>query len=117
MTQASTWDKIGLEDMGQIAAIEIHPTNPDIAYAAALGNPWANNPDRGVYRTRDGGQNWEQVLFASDSTGAVDLELNPANPNEIYAAMWRVTRQPWTIISGMEHSGRRGWDLEVHRWW
>jgi len=100
-----TWDKIGLEDMGQITAIEIHPTNPDIAYAAALGNPWANNPDRGVYRTRDGGQNWEQVLFASDSTGAVDLELNPANPNEIYAAMWRVTRQPWTIISGMEHSG------------
>ena len=101
-----TWEKIGLEKMGQLAAIEIHPSNPEIAYAAALGNPWANNPDRGVYSTRDGGKNWEQVLFTSDSVGAIDVELNAANPNEIYAAMWRGQRRPWTIVSGMEHSAR-----------
>ena len=99
-----TWERIGLVEMGQIAAVEVHPTNPDIAYAAALGNPWAKSPQRGVYRTRDGGGSWDQVLFTSDSVGAIDLELNPANPNEIYAAMWRGQRQPWTIISGMEAS-------------
>lgn len=100
-----TWTHIGLEAMGQIGAVEIHPTNPDIAYAAALGNPWANSAERGVYRTRDGGQTWDHVLFTSDSVGAIDLELNPENPDEIYAAMWRGQRQPWTIISGMEASG------------
>ena len=101
----ATWRKIGLEQMGQLGAIEIHPENPDVAYAAALGNPWAKSMDRGVYRTRDGGRNWEQVLFMSDSVGAIDLEINTVNPNEIYAAMWRGQRQPWTIISGMEASG------------
>ena len=101
-----TWERIGLVEMGQIAAVEVHPTNPDIAYAAALGNPWAKSPQRGVYRTRDGGRSWDQVLFTSDSVGAIDLELNPANPDEIYAAMWRGQRQPWTIISGMEASAK-----------
>ena len=101
-----TWTRIGLVEMGQIGAIEIHPTNPDVAYAAALGNAWAKSPERGVYRTRDGGRSWDQVLFTSDSVGAIDLELNVANPDEIYAAMWRGQRLPWTIISGMEASGR-----------
>jgi len=99
-----TWARVGLVEMGQIAAVEVHPTNPDIVYAAAMGNPWAMSPQRGVYRTRDGGRSWDQVLFVSDSVGAVDLELNPADPDEIYAAMWRAQRQPWTIISGMEAS-------------
>ncbi|MFQ5537168.1 MAG: hypothetical protein ACE5GJ_06915 [Gemmatimonadota bacterium] len=101
-----TWRLLGLEKMGQIGAVEIHPENPDVAFAAALGNPWAPNPERGVYRTRDGGRTWEQVLFTSDSVGAIDLELNPENPDEVYAAMWRGERKPWTIISGMEASGR-----------
>ncbi len=101
-----TWRLIGLEHAGQLGAVEIHPTNPDVAYAAALGNPWARSMDRGVYRTRDGGQNWTKVLFTSDSVGAIDVEINPANANEIYAAMWRGERKPWTIISGMEASGR-----------
>jgi photosystem II stability/assembly factor-like uncharacterized protein len=100
-----TWAHVGLEDMGQIGAVEIHPSDPDVVYAAALGNPWAPNADRGVYRTRDGGQTWDQVLFTSDSVGAIDLELNPEDPDEIYAAMWRGQRRPWTIISGMEASG------------
>ncbi|MEQ9401661.1 MAG: hypothetical protein RJQ04_21020 [Longimicrobiales bacterium] len=101
----TTWRAIGLEDAGQIGAVEIHPENPDVAYAAALGNPWAKNPERGIYRTRDGGRSWDQVLFTSDSVGGIDLELNPEDPQEIYAAMWRGQRQPWTIISGMEASG------------
>ena len=99
-----TWTFIGLRDMGQIGAIEVHPENPDIVYAAALGNAWAKSDERGVFRSRDGGRSWDQVLFTSDSVGAIDLELNPANPDEIYAAMWRGQRQPWTIISGMEAS-------------
>jgi photosystem II stability/assembly factor-like uncharacterized protein len=101
----ATWAHLGLEKTGQIGAVVIHPTNPDIVYAAALGNPWAKSPDRGVYRTRDGGKSWDQVLFTSDSVGAIDLEMNPENPDEIYAAMWRGERKPWTIISGMEASG------------
>jgi photosystem II stability/assembly factor-like uncharacterized protein len=101
-----TWERRGLVEMGQLGAVEVHPDDPDVAYVAALGNPWANSPERGVYRTRDGGTTWDQVLFTSDSVGAIDLEINTANPNEIYAAMWRGQRQPWTIISGMEASGR-----------
>lgn len=99
-----TWERRGLVEMGQLGAVEIHPDNPDVAYVAALGNAWAPSPDRGVYRTSNAGRTWEQVLFTSDSVGAIDLEINPANPNEIYAAMWRGQRQPWTIISGMEAS-------------
>ena len=102
----ATWRHVGLERMGQIGALEIHPTNPDVALAAALGNPWAKSRDRGVYKTTDGGKTWRQVLFTSDSVGAIDLEFNAANPNELYAAMWRGERKPWTIISGMQASGR-----------
>lgn len=99
-----TWEHIGLREMGQIGAVEVHPDDPDVVYAAALGNPWAKSDERGVFRSRDGGSSWDQVLFTSDSVGAIDLEINPANPNEIYAAMWMGRRQPWTILSGMEAS-------------
>lgn len=95
-----TWTDMGLRDMGQLTSVEAHPTNPDVVYVAALGNPFKPTSERGVYKTTDGGENWERVFFVSDSTGAVDLELNPADPNEIYAAMWRAERKPWTIISG-----------------
>jgi photosystem II stability/assembly factor-like uncharacterized protein len=101
-----TWSFMGLREMGQLGAVEVHPTNPDIVYVAALGHAWGKNPDRGVYRTMNGGETWEQVLFTSDSVGAIDLELNAHHPEEIYAAMWRGQRLPWTIISGMEASGR-----------
>jgi photosystem II stability/assembly factor-like uncharacterized protein len=101
-----TWRHIGLDDVGQIGALEIHPADPDVAFAAALGHAWGRNMDRGVYKTTDGGGSWTQVLFTSDSVGAIDLEINPANPDELYAAMWRGERKPWTIISGMEASGR-----------
>jgi photosystem II stability/assembly factor-like uncharacterized protein len=95
-----TWAFLGLRDAGQIGAVKAHPENPDLVYAAALGNPFRRNEERGVFRSRDGGVSWERVLFTSDSVGAVDLELHPANPSTIYAAMWRAERKPWTIISG-----------------
>jgi photosystem II stability/assembly factor-like uncharacterized protein len=100
-----TWSFIGLRDAGQIGSVVIHPTNPDIVYAAAVGNPFTPNPERGVYRTRDGGATWQRVLFISDSTGAVDIELQPGQPNVVYAVMWRAERKPWTIISGAREGG------------
>jgi photosystem II stability/assembly factor-like uncharacterized protein len=95
-----SWTFIGLRDTGQISTIRIHPTNPDIVYAAALGNPFGDNPERGVYKTIDGGRNWKKILYVNDKIGAADVELDPSDPNTIYACMWRAERKPWTIISG-----------------
>jgi photosystem II stability/assembly factor-like uncharacterized protein len=95
-----TWTPLGLEKTGNSGAVLIHPTRPERVYVAAIGNPFAPNPERGVYRTKDGGKTWEKVLYVSDKTGAVDLEFAPDDPDEIYAAMWRAERKPWTIISG-----------------
>ncbi len=95
-----SWEFVGLENTGQIGAVEIDPRNPDRVFVAALGSPFGPNPDRGVYRTMDGGESWEHVLFVSDSVGAIDLELKPDDPDVIYATAWRGERKPWTIISG-----------------
>jgi len=95
-----TWRHIGLENTGQIGSVKAHPHNPELVYVAAIGNPFRKNDERGVYRSADGGANWERVLFTSDSVGAVDLEFHPTNPDVIYAGMWRAERKPWTIISG-----------------
>ncbi len=100
-----TWSFVGLREVGQIGAVLIHPTNPDVVYAAAIGDAFRPTPDRGVYRTTDGGATWEKVLFVSDSTGAVDLEFAPDDPTQIYACMWRGERKPWTIISGAMEGG------------
>ncbi len=100
-----TWQHIGLQEAGQIGRIQVHPRDPDLAYAAVLGHIFGPNPERGVYRTKDGGQNWEKVLFVSDQTGAVDLSLDTGNPRNLYAAMWTVERKPWTLISGSEEGG------------
>ncbi len=101
----NTWQHVGLATVGNIGGVEIHPSNPDIAFVAAIGNPFKPNADRGVYRTTDGGKNWSKVLFVSDSTGAVDVEVMPGNPSVIYASMWRAERKPWTIISGAREGG------------
>ncbi|UCG89399.1 MAG: hypothetical protein JSW71_12845 [Gemmatimonadota bacterium] len=100
-----TWSYAGLKEVGQIGAVLIHPTNPDLLYIAAIGDAFGPTPDRGVYRSTDGGSNWESVLFVSDSTGAVDLEFAPDDPATIYASMWRAERKPWTIISGGMEGG------------
>ncbi len=101
----NTWSFVGLYETGQIGAVRIHPTNPNIAWVAAIGNPFKNNAERGVFKTTDGGKTWRKVLFLSDSVGAADLELNPKNPDIVYAWMWRGQRKPWTIISGAREGG------------
>ncbi|HWQ32660.1 MAG TPA: glycosyl hydrolase, partial [Blastocatellia bacterium] len=100
-----TWKRIGLEDTRIIGRIRIHPKNPDIVYVAALGHAAGTNEQRGVFRTRDGGKNWERVLFKSNRAGAVDLALDPSNPNVIYAAIWEAKRTPWSMESGGPDSG------------
>lgn len=101
----ATWRYLGLRETGQIGRIRIHPSDPDIAWLAATGHPFGPNPERGVYRTRDGGESWENVLFVSDSTGAIELLMNERDPDEIFAAMWRAERKPWTMISGAREGG------------
>ena len=103
--EGKTWQFNGLPNAGQIGKIVVHPANPDIALVAALGNAFGPNPDRGVYKTTDGGKTWSKVLFVSDSTGAVDIEMNPQNPRILYAAMWRAERKPWTLIDGGMEGG------------
>ncbi len=100
-----TWTHIGLENSGQIAQIAIHPDNPDIAWVAVQGQIWAPNEERGVYRTRDGGKTWQQVLKVNANTGASDLSLDPTNPRILYAAMWNHGRKPWFIHSGGTDGG------------
>ena len=95
-----TWEHIGLRKAGQIGAVEIDPTNSNVVWVAAIGNAFKSNEERGIYKTTDGGLNWEKVLYVSDEVGFSDLELLPGNPNVVYAAAWKAERKPWTIISG-----------------
>ena len=95
-----TWKHVGLDDTRQIARVRVHPRNPDIVYVAALGHVFGPNEQRGVFRSTDGGKNWQKVLYRSNKAGATDLILDPTNPNTIYAALWEVYRQPWTLESG-----------------
>ncbi len=101
----STWRHIGLPEAGQIARIVVHPTDPDVVYAAVLGHIFGPNPERGVYRSTDGGLSWSKVLFVSDEAGAVDLSMDASNPRVLYAAMWQAKRLPWTMVSGGAGSG------------
>jgi photosystem II stability/assembly factor-like uncharacterized protein len=100
-----TWTSLGLQLTRQISRVLVHPTNPEIVYVAAQGNVWAPTPERGVYRSKDGGRNWSKVLFRNDSTGASDLVFDPSNPNVIYAAFWQAGRTPWMLNSGGAGSG------------
>ncbi|MCU0624083.1 MAG: glycosyl hydrolase, partial [Gemmatimonadaceae bacterium] len=101
----ATWRSTGLADVGQIGAVVVHPTNPDMVWVAAMGDPFKPTRARGVYRTADGGRTWSKTLYVSDSTGAVDLELKPDDPTTVYAVMWRGERKPWAIISGAREGG------------
>ncbi|AHG93559.1 BNR repeat-containing glycosyl hydrolase (plasmid) [Gemmatirosa kalamazoonensis] len=100
-----SWEHLGLTDTQQIGAIRVHPTNADVAYVAAIGHVFGPNKERGVYRTTDGGKTWKQVLFVDDSTGAIDLAMDPSNPRVLFAAMWRVQRFPWGMSAGGGKSG------------
>ena len=95
-----TWEHIGLRNAGQIGAIIIHPDNHNIVYVAAVGQAFNANPERGIFKTTNGGKSWEKVLFISDKVGFSDVEFLPNNPSTLYAAAWKAERKPWNIISG-----------------
>jgi photosystem II stability/assembly factor-like uncharacterized protein len=90
-----TWRHMGLSDTYTIPRIVIHPANPDIVYVAASGHEWTANADRGVYKTTDGGKTWQKTLYVDDKTGAIDLVMDPADPNTLYAATWQRVRLKW----------------------
>ena len=100
-----TWAHIGLDDSRHISRIRIHPKDPDLVYAAVMGHLFGPNEERGVYRSRDGGQNWERILFVNEQAGAVDLAMDPTNPRILYATTWRVIRTPYSLESGGAGSG------------
>ncbi|MGE5277378.1 MAG: VPS10 domain-containing protein [Acidobacteriota bacterium] len=95
-----SWKNVGLEKTRQIARIRIHPSDPDLVYVAAQGHAWGPNPERGVYRTEDGGKTWKKVLGVDEKTGACDLSMDPNNPRILYAAFWQAVRRPWELVSG-----------------
>ena len=100
-----TWRHLGLVETRHIGKVLIHPSDPDIAYVAALGNLWRGNEERGVYRTQNGGRTWERVLYVDEFTGAVDLVMNPANPRILYAATYQRLRRAWGFNGGGPGSG------------
>ena len=95
-----TWRHLGLEETQAVSRIRIHPTNPDIVYVAALGHPYGDNEERGVFKTTDGGNTWKKVLYVSDKAGAVDLIIDRTNPKVLYATTWQVYRKAWKMWGG-----------------
>ncbi len=106
-----TWTRTGLERTERINRIALHPDNPDIVYAAALGTLWGENEDRGIYKTTDGGKTWRKILYVDQKTGGTDVKLDPFNPEKLYASMWEHRRWPWFFKSGGPGSGMYiSWD-------
>jgi photosystem II stability/assembly factor-like uncharacterized protein len=100
-----TWTPMGLEKTEHIGRIVVHPTDPNIVYVAALGAAWRSNPERGLYRTKDGGKTWQLVKFVSDKAGFVDVAIHPTNPNVLFATSWERRRTPYSLFSGGPGSG------------
>jgi photosystem II stability/assembly factor-like uncharacterized protein len=94
-----TWNHIGLRDVQQVGRVIVHPTNPNIVFVAGLGHPYGANEERGVFRTTDGGKNWEKVLYKNHNTGAIQVEFDPTNPQIIYADLWEHQEGPWENAS------------------
>ena len=100
-----TWKHLGLANTHHIGRIQVHPRDPDVAWVAAVGHLWGPNPERGVYRTTDGGENWELVLFVDEDTGAIDLAMDMADPKTLFAAMYQRRRRAWGFNGGGPRSG------------
>lgn len=100
-----TWEHLGLEATENIAKIRLHPTDPDVAYVAATGTAWGENHQRGVFRTEDGGETWDRVLYVNERTACADLVMDPQNPRKLFASMWEFRRWPWFAESGGPSSG------------
>ena len=100
-----TWKFMGLRDAGQISNIVIDPRDPNTVLVGVLGHAWAPNPERGVFRTTDGGRTWQKVLFVDEETGVSSLVMDPGNPMVLFAGLWRVRRYPWNLDSGGTSGG------------
>ncbi len=100
-----SWKLMGLEDTRHIHRIIVHPGNSDVVYVGAIGSPWGPHPERGVFRTTDGGESWEKILFVNEHTGVADMVMDPRNPKKIFVAMWEHQRWPWFFNSGGAGSG------------
>ncbi len=100
-----TWVHLGLTEARHIAKIRIHPDNPDLVYVASMGHAFGPNKERGVFRTQDGGKTWKKILFKSENTGAIDLEMSPSDPKVLFAAMWEFDRKSWGAKTGGPESG------------
>ncbi|HEV2387651.1 MAG TPA: hypothetical protein VGS20_10400 [Candidatus Acidoferrales bacterium] len=100
-----TWQLMGFKDAGQISSVLVDPHDSNTVYVGVLGHVWGPNPDRGVFKTTDGGKTWRKVLFVNDSTGVSDMVMGPDNPKVLFAGMWQFRRYPWTLESGGEGSG------------
>jgi photosystem II stability/assembly factor-like uncharacterized protein len=101
----ATWKHVGLPESQAIGRVRVHPRNCDVAYAAVLGHAYGPHPERGVYKTTDGGTTWTRILFKSERAGAVDLSMDPSNPDVLYAGFWQVQRTPWSLESGGPEGG------------
>jgi photosystem II stability/assembly factor-like uncharacterized protein len=95
-----SWKFMGLKDTRQISTICVDPTDPNTVYVGAMGHAWAPNPDRGVFKTTDGGKTWKKVLYVNDTTGVSDMALDAGNPEVIFAGMWEFRRYPWNMVDG-----------------
>ena len=111
-----SWTLMGLEKTRHIHRVVIDPTDPDVVYAGAIGSPWGEHPERGVFKTTDGGKTWKKILYNNNKTGVADLVMDPTNPNKLFAAMWEHKRDPWFFKSGgdgsglyMTHDGGENW--------
>ena len=100
-----TWQLMGLEKTRHIHRIIIDPTDPNTIYVGAIGSPWGEHPERGVFKTTDGGKTWNKILFVNNKTGVADMVMDPTNPNKLMVAMWEHKREPWFFTSGGEGSG------------
>jgi photosystem II stability/assembly factor-like uncharacterized protein len=101
----ATWKFVGLADTRAIGSLIVNPKNPDIAFVAALGHPFGDNEERGIFRTHDGGKTWEKVLYRDAKSGGIDVVFDPTNANILYAALWQARRTPWSMDSGGPGSG------------
>ena len=100
-----TWTHVGLDRSRAISRIRVHPKDPDLVYVAVQGAPYGANEERGLYRSDDGGENWEQILYVDENSGASDLSMDMTNPRILYAAFWEHRRLPWQVQSGGPGSG------------
>lgn len=99
------WQSMGLEKTRHIHRIIVDPTNPNVVYVGAIGSPWGEHPERGVFKTSDGGKTWSKILFNNNKTGVADMVMDPTNPNKLMVAMWEHKRDPWFFKSGGSGSG------------